>query len=181
MQKNSFNLFLRYAVLLLLAIPGFQVFYFIFTPLTVYPVFLLLKMIYSDVALNGTLISFSLVNANIVSACVAGAAYYLLLILNLSTPMKSSKRAKSLAFLLVVFLIANIIRIFIFAIIADKGFQYFDIAHTASWYFGSTILVLLIWFANVLIFNIKSLPMATDLNLLIKNIKWRQKSRSSSS
>jgi hypothetical protein len=49
--------------------------------------------------------------AEIINACIAGAAYYFLLILNLSTPMEISKRIKSLVFMFLTFLIINILRI----------------------------------------------------------------------
>lgn len=102
----------------------------------------------------------------LVPACIAGAAYYFLLILNLTTPMSVRKRTLSVAFLLSAFLILNVARIAIFSSLLVQGYEYFDFTHLATWYFGSTAMVVLIWFAGVFIFKIKSIPVYTD----IKNI-----------
>jgi exosortase/archaeosortase family protein len=118
----------------------------------------------SLVSINGRTI-----NANIIPACIAGAAYYLLTIFNLTTPMKVYKRIGSLFFILGIFFLLNTTRIIIFMIILINGnINFFDIAHSTSWYFGSTVLIILIWFANVLIFRIRAFPVYTDLKNLLK-------------
>ncbi len=167
--------------------------YSIFTPLTIYSVFGLIKSQYGasllrseatitcDIATNifpfmkylvcvNTTIFFKGYYASIIPACIAGSAYYLLIILNLTTPMEKKTRIKSLLFIILLFFITNVLRIFIFAnIYANKGFDFFAIAHAATWYFGSTILVLLIWFSNVIIFKIHNIPIYTDIkNLMSK-------------
>ena len=108
--------------------------------------------------------------ASIVPACIAGAAYYLLLILNLTTPMDKKKRAYSLIFLMLSFLGLNILRIIIFAsIFASKGFELFNFTHVTAWYFGSTVMVVLIWFLNALLFKINNVPIYTDIKMLISD------------
>ncbi len=179
--KSLIFLFSRYIILVALALGNLFIFYFIFTPLTYFTSLWFLKIFYAGnlaygsggFAIDaGNLIAITSVTgrsifATIIPACVAGAAYYLLTILNLSTPMKFSKRIMSLIFLLGVFLIFNTIRIIIFLIVLIKGnTNFFDIAHSASWYFGSTAFVVLIWFANVLIFRIRTIPVFTDLKSL---------------
>ena len=72
-----------------------------------------------------------------------------------------------------VFLIVNIGRIVLFSELAVRGFQYFDLAHSASWYVGSTLLVVIIWFVNVKLFNIKKIPVYTDIMGLRKELKNR--------
>ncbi len=193
MEKSFFSIVLRYFLLLILGLGNLFIFYLIFTPLTVYPVFwligssneaTLLQGTYTSVCelLEGTFLeSLACMNttiffkdyfASIIPACIAGSAYYLLLILNLSTPMGLKTRIKSLSFILILFLILNIARIFAFALIfASKHYEIFDIAHTASWYFGSTILVLVIWFSNVLIFKIREIPIYTDIKSILNQIK----------
>jgi len=108
--------------------------------------------------------------ATIIPACVAGAAYYFLLILNLTTPMGLKKRIGSILFLFSTFLFLNILRIIIFAAIISEDFQYFNQAHTFTWYFGSTLLVILIWFTNVKIFKIKDIPVYTDIKSIWKDV-----------
>lgn len=188
-----FSLVSRYLLLLILGLGNLFIFYLIFTPLTVYPVFFLIGLsneatllegtytktcellensFLSEIACMNTTIFFKDYFASIIPACIAGSAFYLLLILNLSTPMDLGKRLKSLLFLLGLFLILNIARIFAFAMIfASKNYEIFDIAHTASWYFGSTIFVIILWFGNVLIFKIKEIPIYTDIKEILNQIK----------
>jgi exosortase/archaeosortase family protein len=173
-KREVFFLLLRYIILVIIAIPNLYLFYLVFTPLTVYPTFFLFSIIDSaSYIVSGTtnVIFFKGYFANIIPACVAGAAYFLLLILNLTTPMSVKKRIWSIIFLLGAFLILNLLRIFVFALLLSKGYQYFDLAHTATWYFGSTALVVLIWFSNIFIFRIKSIPIYTDLMHIYKSIR----------
>jgi len=109
--------------------------------------------------------------AAIVPACVAGAAYYFLLILNLTTPMPLSKRLKTILFSLLIFYLINTIRIILFAILFFKGFKFFDLTHTLSWYFGSTILVIAIWFLTIWLFKIQNIPIYTDFKNMLSDIK----------
>lgn len=193
MEKFSFSLIYRYIFLLILGLGNLFIFYLILTPLTVYPVFWLIGLsdqatlmsgTYTNVcelskgtfveglACMNTTIFFRDYFASIIPACIAGAAYYLLLILNLTTPMPLGKRAKSLALILGLFLILNVLRIFLFArIFVSNNYEIFSLAHTASWYFGSTVLVILIWFVNVLIFKIKEIPIYSDLKSILNQIK----------
>ncbi|MEK6819277.1 MAG: pacearchaeosortase [Nanoarchaeota archaeon] len=171
-NRGVLNLSLRYISLLILGIFSTTFFYFIFTPLTVYPVFWILRLIEgSTKLLPGNLIFVKGFYAEIISACVAGAAYYLLLILNLATPMKHKKRIFSLIFLLGSFLFLNISRILLFIYLLFSGYQYFDLTHKLTWYFGSTILVVLLWFLNVFLFNIKNIPIYTDMKNLFSDVK----------
>lgn len=161
----------RYFLLIGLGLGNLIIFYVIFTPLTVYPVSWIAQLIDSNsVLLQGNTIFFLGEYAQIVDACVAGAAYYLLLILNLSTPMKLKKRLKSLGFLLLVFLGLNIARIDIFLVLLGRGFEYFDYTHRFVWYFGSTIMVVILWFINVWTFRIKEIPVYTDVKKIIEDL-----------
>ncbi|MEK6800759.1 MAG: pacearchaeosortase [Nanoarchaeota archaeon] len=171
-NRGVLDLSLRYIILLILGIFSTILFYFIFTPLTVYPVFWILHLIEgSTKLLPGNLIFVKGFYAEIISACVAGAAYYLLLILNLSTPMRSKKRIFSLLFLIFSFLLLNISRILLFIYLLVSGYQYFELTHKLTWYFGSTILVVLLWFLNVFLFNIKNIPIYTDMKNLFSDVK----------
>ena len=153
--KEAFGIVVRYLILLILAINSLYLLYLVFTPLTVYPVYFILNLIYGATLLEGNVIFFEGVYAELITACIAGAAYYFLLILNLSTPMRIERRIYSILFILASFLIINIIRIAFFGFLLVSGFEYFDVTHKIVWYTGSTILVLIIWFANVYLFKIK--------------------------
>ncbi len=175
MNKSQLNsIIIRYSALLILGILSIKLnlFYRIFTPLTVYPVYFIIKLIHPLVQLlNNNILSFNGFQAQIVSACVAGSAYFLLLILNLSTSMDKKTRLKSITFLIIVFLVLNVSRIIIFSSLLFINFKYFNFTHLFFWYFGSTLLVVLIWFLNVKLFKIKNIPAYTDFKLIFKDIK----------
>ncbi len=167
------GIFLRYLILILVAIPNLFIFYLVFTPLTVYPVYYAIQK-FLDVALVGNIL---IVEGNIaieiIRACVAGAAYYFLLILNLSTPgINLGKRAKMILFAFLSLLVLNIARILLLAWLFLGGFSplVFDTAHNLFWYSLSTVFVVLIWFAEVRIFKIKEIPIYSDLKFLYKKI-----------
>ena len=173
-KKEVLLLLARYIFLILVALPNLFLFYTVFTPLTVYPVFFILKILTGatlSYSLGVANITFSDITISLIPACIAGAAYYLLLVLNLSTPMPLKQRAKSIIFLFLSFLVLNIVRILAFTFLATFGYQYFDIAHSFSWLFGSTLLLVLIWFGNVYLFKIRAIPVYTDLKAILSDIK----------
>jgi len=166
------SLFIRYFILLIVAIPNFWIFYFIFSSLTIYPVYFLLNLFFEASLSNNLIFIGNHIPIGIISACVAGSAYYLLLILNLSIPnIKIGKRIKMICFAFLSFLIANIIRIFLLSLIYVLKPNLFDISHKLSWYIGSIVLVVAIWFIEVKKFNIKGIPFYSDIKSISKNIK----------
>jgi len=170
-SKQTYYLIARYLILFLLGL-FFSIFYLIFTPLTIYPSYFILSLFYPSIKLlSNNILSFGIIQAKLIPACIAGAAYYLLLILNLTISMKNKARIKSILFILLTFLILNILRIVIFSALLVNGYRYFDFTHIFFWYFGSTILVMFIWFANVRIFKINSIPIYSDFKNILKEIK----------
>jgi len=154
---------MRYLILLLLGL-SLSFFYSVFTPLTVWPVYWYLGLLNAGTRLfEGNVIFFRGEYIEIIGACVAGAAYYLLLILNLGTPMDALKRIKSISFLIGSFLLLNIARIVLFSLLLAGGFGFFDLAHKLTWYFGSTLLVVVLWFVNVWLFDIREIPIYSDV------------------
>ena len=169
MKKRSKELtfiFLRYILLLLLGI-FLNLFYLVFIPLTIYPVYFILSLIYG-ITLSGTSLITSFGVIEIVRACIAGSAYYLLLILNLSTPMRLKIRIKSLLFILFSLLIINILRIILFSILFLQGFSYFNLTHLLVWYVLSIVFVTGIWILNIFLFKIKSIPIYSDFKKLLR-------------
>ena len=149
------------------------IFYFIFTPLTVYPVYFILNLFLEVSLLGNTLIlnncTFPI---EIINACVAGAAYYLLFILNISIPrIKTDKRIKMILFAFISLLIINVLRIVSLSLIFISKPEIFDISHKITWYFGSTLFVVVIWFIEVKKFRIKEIPFYSDVKILYKLIK----------
>jgi len=176
-NKDAFYLVVRYVICLLLGLNSLYIIYKVFTPLTLYTVLFILKAIYSSANLFLNNISFSSSSISITQACIAGAAYYLLIILNLTTPITIKKRVKSLAFLILLFLIINICRIIIFAVLFDKGFRYFDLSHTIAWHIGSTIVIIALWFISIRLFDIKEIPIYSDIKSLYKKNKDKKSKR----
>lgn len=170
------ELFLRYSILLIVAIPNFYLFYLIFTPLTIYPVYFILDLLFNSSLIGNTLI-LSSKNIEIIEACVAGSAYYFLLFLNLSTPIiKIKKRIKIILSSFLILLIVNILRILLLAFLFIYNFKFFYIAHKIFWYFLSTLFVVFIWFFIVKKFKIKEIPFYSDLRYLyLKSVFGKNK------
>lgn len=167
-DKRFYDIFLRYFALVLVALPGMDLFYFLFSPLTTYPVFWGLLASYKAVLLNNSIFIGPKI-IEIVGACVAGSAYYLLLILNLATPKISWKRRlAALAFSWGAFLIINILRIYFLSLMYLNGSQLFDITHKVFWYLGSTIFLVAIWFLTVKVFKFKHTPFYEDLRFIYR-------------
>lgn len=166
-DKNIIGIFVRYLILILIAIPNLFIFYFIFTPLTVYPVYFLLSLLFDASLISSTIILINEIPIEIIEACVAGSAYYLLLILNLTTgKIKTKTRIHMILLAFLAFLIVNIIRIFLLSLLAISGSSFFAITHVVFWYFISIVFVVGIWFTQVKIFKIKEIPLYSDIKFI---------------
>lgn len=169
-NKIIFYLFLRYLLLVVLAINGFWLIYSIFTPLTIYPVYFLLNILF-HASLSGASITFNNALIQLIPACIAGSAYYLLLILNLTTPMPVKTRIYSLIFSLFSFLIINILRIFLFSLLLISSFSLFNILHLIFWYFLSSLLVFAVWLVTIKLFKVENIPIYSDIKFLFSKIR----------
>lgn len=168
-QKTK-DIILRYILLLIVSIPGFYFFQWIFQPLTEYPVYWILNFIYGATLDGSTVLIEGVLPIEIVGACVAGSAYLLFLILNLSTPnIGYLKRLKLLGVAFGSFLIINILRILVLSFMIVAESSSFDFVHSFFWYFLSTIFVVGVWFFEVKKFNIKDVPFYSDIRFLLKH------------
>lgn len=163
-EKVILYIFVRYLILILLGFSLF-LFYKIFLPLTIWPVYLLLKIFY-DVSISGNTLYVAGIGIELINACIAGSAYYLLLILNLTTNIKAKQRAYSIIFSFLFLLVLNILRIFILSILYVEDFAFFDITHKLFWYALSVLFVVGVWFLTVKLFKIKNIPVYSDLKVL---------------
>ena len=169
LSREFSDILVRYAALLILSVGGLWIFYFIFTPLTVHPVFFLFNYFFGA-TLEGTTVYVRSIPIELIKACIAGSAYYLLLIFNLSTPaIKITQRLRMIFFSFLIFLVINIIRIVVLATMYISGSSIFDITHLLTWYAGSVILVVVIWFYQVKIYKLKEIPVYSDLRFLYKH------------
>lgn len=177
------RIILRYSLIFILSISGLFIFYFIFTPLTSYPVYFLFNLVFEKTSLlimnsSPIIVLNTIFLIELIPACIAGSAYFLLLMLNLSTPnIKLKKRIYAIAFSFGIFLLINIIRIFVFGILAYSGYEYFDFTHLFFWYFLSTLFVVGIWFAEVKIFKIKEVPFYSDIKFFLDKSVFGRKNR----
>jgi len=166
---------IRYLILVLAALFDLWIFYEIFTPLTIYPVYFVSKLL-SDASILGNII---LINGSIsielIKACIAGSAYYLLFILNMTVNrIRIVKRIQMIAFSFASLLILNIVRIIVLIVIYLNKNPSFEVIHEIFWYVFGTLFVVGIWFAEVKIFKIKEIPVYSDIKLLIQQIKNRE-------
>ena len=169
--QKIIDVIIRYSILLVIGILGTPFFYSIFTFLTIEPVYLLLNIFFNP-SLISNIITINNLPIEIIGACVAGSAYYLLLILNLSMPkIKLGKRIMLLLFSFSLLLILNILRIFLLSVLYVSQFSLFDIAHKLFWYVGSIVFVVGIWFLSVWIFKIKEIPFYSDIKSLFNKKK----------
>ncbi len=168
---NIYFMAIRYLILLGLMF-SLPLIYAILTPITMNIFVFLLKYNYNSVVTFKNLI---ILNYNyylqIIPACIAGAAYLLLLILNFTVTMPIKKRILSLLFSLLALFIINILRLLFFSFLYTSGSPFFDFTHKLVWYVLSTFFVIGIWFLTTRIFSIKKIPVYSDIQVLIKNIK----------
>jgi exosortase/archaeosortase family protein len=164
-NKRIILLFVRYGALVLLGI-YISFIYKILLPLTLWPVYFLLGLVY-DVSVFGNSLLLAGGRIELINACIAGSAYYFLLILNLTTPIKARQRFFSITFSLLALLVLNILRIFLLSALYVSKFEFFDIAHKIFWYALSILFVVGIWFLTVHLFKIKNIPVYSDLVFLL--------------
>ncbi|MBR9705666.1 pacearchaeosortase [Candidatus Pacearchaeota archaeon] len=168
-QQNLTFLLIRYLslVCLMFILP---IIYLILKPLTVYVSSFLLSLFYTVYTVKDYII-INNVPIQIVSSCVAGSAYLLLLILNLSLPLSTKKRFFSLLLSIFVLFVINVLRIVLFSMLYTNNFKYFILTHNFTWYFLSTLFVVLIWILTTKLFKIKSIPIYSDLKSLLRLAK----------
>jgi exosortase/archaeosortase family protein len=160
------KLFFRYLILVVFGLPFLWVFDKFFLPLTIYPVFWLLSIFFNSSIIGNTVLV-NHISINIINACVAGSAYYLLLILNLSTPeIKLTRRIYLIFFSFFSFLVVNILRIFFLTLLFISNSNLFNFMHEFFWYFLSIFFVIGIWFIGIKLARIKAVPFYSDLKYI---------------
>ena len=172
-KNKPICLLLRYVILLGLMFT-LPIIYKILTPLTIYSTGFLLKIFYQVSILGEIIVIFPDTVIQIIAPCVAGSAYLLLLILNLTLPMKLKTRVYSILFSTVLLFALNILRILFLAVLLVNSSQFFDFTHKLFWYFLSTVFVAGIWFFTAFLFRIKQIPIYSDIKYLISSIKVKK-------
>ncbi|MCK4997034.1 pacearchaeosortase [Candidatus Pacearchaeota archaeon] len=164
-NKKLIGLFSRYFAVLLLGLGDLYLFYKVLTPLTV-RVFYFIVNLFTEANLYGNIVNFGETVVEIVPACVAGAAYYLLFVLVMLTAMNWKTRIKVVGASLVAFFIVNMFRLLVLAGLI--GTSNFELVHWIFWHLVSTLFVVGIWFGVVRYFKIKAVPGYTDFMYIRK-------------
>ncbi|MBI4116623.1 pacearchaeosortase [Candidatus Pacearchaeota archaeon] len=169
-HSHSLEIILRYLVLILVAFPNFWVFYLVFTPLTVYLSYFIFQIFFDANILRNIIILNNSVPIELIKSCIAGSAYYLLFVLNMSVPnIKIKRRLLMILFSFSALLIVNVARIVFLGAVFLNGFSIFVLAHKFMWYFVSTAFIVIIWFSEVKIFGIKEIPFYSDIKFFHKH------------
>lgn len=153
-------------------------FAFVLTPITIYGSYILLVSFF-DVAVKGKILLVNGFPFDIVEACVATTAYYLLwLLCFLTKDIKLKIRFKLLFYGFLLIFGMNLIRISLLVFIAMKyGFAWFTLVHLAFWNFVTGIYVALVWIFLVMKFRVYGIPVYDDLRTLYKTAFSKKASR----
>ncbi len=174
-ERGVYEIAARYLIIVLLSLGGFKILYFIFAPLTFYPLVFILRLFY-NVGVVGNKLFIGQNIIEISGACIAVSAYYLLALLNITTRgIKIKNRVKMFLFHSVLILVPNILRIILLTALKVNGSAAFDLVHKVIWYFIGTVYIVLIWFAGVYTLKIKSMPFYSDFIYMKSTIKRPKK------
>ena len=112
-----------------------------------------------------------------IEACIATSAYYLLILLILTTKDIGFKKSISMLLLgSLLILLMNIFRIiFLILTVLKLGDNWFGIIHMTFWYFISSIYVFLVWILLIKKFNVHNIPIYSDAKYLINQIKKKRR------
>ncbi len=168
-DKQLIDLFTRYIIILLFGLGNLFILYKTLTPITLYTLRTILS-IFTTTTITANIITTTHLQIQLIPACIAGSAYYLLLILNLTTPnIKLNKRIKILIISFLSLLVLNILRILL--LISVNKTILFNPLHELFWYAISTVFVIAIWIFTVKHYKIKNVPVYDDVRHLLKQTK----------
>ena len=171
-MKKLQNQFIRYIIIFLAGLGNLYIFYKILTPLTINTLAIILRLFTTATIISNT-ITLPNITIELIPACIAASAYYLLFILNLSTPaIQFKNRPKILLISFLSLFILNIVRILI--LLTVNKTTYFQPLHELFWYAISTIFVIAIWLFVVKKYKIKQIPVYDDVLYLYKLIKKKK-------
>lgn len=164
---------------MLLAMLIYQDVYLLLLPLTKVLSFIFLRLIDNSAVILDNSIIFGGKSFNLIPACVALPAYYLLFFLTLTTKDLNFKVSYKLFFIgSLLILVMNIIRID-FLILAFVGFgkAWFDYIHLFFWKFVSGLYVAIVWIFLTKKYKIISIPIYSDFKYLYSRSVFRKKNR----
>ncbi len=164
-SKKIIGLFSRYIVIILAGLGNLYLFYKILTPITIVVLRWAISIFTTPVFTNNFIFIKGIAIIEIVPACIAGAAFYLLFILIFSSAdIEPIKRLYAAITAFAILFVLNILRILL--LIPMIRLSYFAVLHWTFWHLLSTVFVLAAWFAVVKIYKIKSIPGYSDLKYM---------------
>ncbi|MSS74700.1 pacearchaeosortase [Candidatus Pacearchaeota archaeon] len=173
-MREEYDYLLRYGLILVIGIYALAPLYWFLTPLTVFGTYLALSLVSHTTLLAETSLVFKGEYIALVPACIAGAAYYLLLICACTIPISWKERGKLIATSFGIFFLVNLLRILLATYLATSNQSLFDATHALFWYAGSTLIVIACWFGTATYYDIKEIPILTDIQNLIKAMQSKQ-------
>ncbi len=177
MKKGDFwilDIILRYilAGLSTLLVP---VFYLGFKPIILGIISLVLGIFY-NLSVQGNFLFFPGFNMSveIIDACIAGSAYFLLLVLNLLTrEISVLKRIGLFLFCFLSLFLLNITRLLVLVPLFLNNSSSFDFTHKFFWFVLSIAFVVLIWILGTLVFKVKNIPVYSDIQDILRRLKTK--------
>ena len=166
--QKVYLILVRYLILLAIVAFSLPLIYTILTSITINLTISLLDIFYNVTNFKELIVINATTEIYIVDACVAGSAYLLLLILNLTIRIPTKIRIKSIAYSFLLLFLLNVVRISILAALYHHKVPYVEFTHALFWYGLSTIFVILIWFETVRKFKIKGIPFYSDYIILTR-------------
>lgn len=174
-NKKVLDLFIRYSLIFLAGLSNLFIFYKLLTYPTIKTTYSILGL-FSEAILIENIILIKGLAVEIVPSCVAGAAFYLLFILALSTSSIDLKtRLKIVLTSFIIFFVLNISRIVLLVPLISTS--YFETIHLLFWHLVSTVFVVAIWLIVVSLYKIKSIPVYSDIRFLWGLIRPKKKNR----
>ncbi len=168
-NQKTIGLFSRYLAVLILGIGNLYLIYKILTPLTIQTTNILLGL-FTQTTLRENTIYFGQTIIEIVPSCVAGSAFYLLLVLLFATAdVKPKTRLNAILTAISILFILNITRILILASLTTTA--NFETIHWIFWHIVSTVFVVATYIATIKLYKIKSIPVYSDFKYLLSLTK----------
>jgi len=166
-KRILWSIFARYAMGLVFGLFCLGALYTTLTWLTLHVLRILFIFVGETPIVYETMLRLSTLVVELIPACVAGAAYYLLLILTLATAQITlSTRLRIIATSFTALFLLNTLRILI--LIPLTGTEYFYEIHWLFWNLVSTIFVVGIWIWVTRRYRVRTIPVVSDFRSIMK-------------
>lgn len=178
-MKYVKELSVRIAIAVLLFVIPFNVFYILFSKITLWGSLPVLYLLGYSAQTKGYTLFLNGRGLEFIPACVATSAYYLLALLVLLTKDVKLK-CRLFLFLSGCFLIflMNVIRIDILLyLLVELGENWFEKFHIFFWHFVSSVYVAAVWILLAYKFKVKSVPVYSDFRFLLSKSVFRKVKR----